>query len=125
MRAPDAQRRCVLKAVSGNTIVGLACVLLDEDPRWGALLDNLHVKPTLKRQGIGRKLFEAARRWVDAAAPGTPLHLTVMEGNVAARQFYDRLNGTLVERTTIEVIPGTELPILRYVWEARAAPGDE
>jgi GNAT superfamily N-acetyltransferase len=122
MCAPDPHRRCVLKAVSGGMLVGFACVLLDAESCWGALLDNLHVKPALKRQGIGRRLFEEARRWVDVTARGTPLHLTVIEGNVDARHFYHRLGGTIVERTTREVIPGIEVGILRYVWEAQAVP---
>jgi GNAT superfamily N-acetyltransferase len=117
MRAPDPDRRFVLKAVSEGLIAGFACVLLDAEPEWGALLDNLHVKPELKRQGIGRQLFEHARRWVDVTVPGTPLHLTVIEANVDARRFYDRLGGIVVERMMREVGPGTELAVLRYRWK--------
>jgi GNAT superfamily N-acetyltransferase len=117
MSAPDGHRRVVLKAVSGAAIVGFACVLLDAEPDWGALLDNLHVKPELKTQGIGRRLFEAARGWIAVAAPGARMHLTVIERNVNARRFYDRLGGSIVERRIVDVIPGTRLEILRYVWE--------
>lgn len=120
MPAPDPHRRLVLKAVSHEDLVGFVCVLLDADPSWGALLDNLHVKPGLKGKGIGHRLFQEARDWVAVAAPGQRLHLTVMEGNLAARRFYDRQGGTIAERTTIEVIPGTCLPIIRYVWEPQS-----
>ena len=118
MRAPSPERRSVFKAVANDVLLGFACVLLDAEPQWGALLDNLHVTPAMKRQGIGRHLFEHAHRWVDATAPGTSLHLTVIEANVDARSFYDRLGGTVVERMRKEVNPGTELTILRYRWEA-------
>ena len=116
MRAPDPDRQLVLKAVEAGTLLGFACVLLDAEPSWGALLDNLHVKPALKRQGIGRRLFARARRWVEMTAPGTPLHLTVIEANVDARRFYDRVGGTVVERMRKEVIEGVELYVLRYRW---------
>ena len=122
MRAPDPHRRAVFKAVSARTIAGFACVLLDADPAWGALLDNLHIKPELKRRGIGRELFEHARRWVDATEPGTPLHLTVIEANASARRFYDSMGGAVVERIMREPVPGTRLAVLRYRWEFRGLP---
>jgi GNAT superfamily N-acetyltransferase len=121
MRAPNPDRRLVVKAACGSLVVGFACVLLDAEPSWGALLDNIHVKPEMKRQGVGRQLFEHARQWVGSTAPGTPLHLTVIEANVDARRFYDRLGGVVVERQIKEVIPGTRLAIVRYRWEIRQA----
>lgn len=46
-----------------NSVVGFVHMILDDDPVWGALLDNLHVTSQLKRNGIGRKLLqEAAER---------------------------------------------------------------
>ena len=117
MPAPDPHRRLVLKALANQELVGFVCVLLDAEPSWGALLDNLHVKPEVKGIGIGHRLFQAARDWVAVAAPGQPMHLTVMEGNVAARRFYDRQGGAIAERKVKEVVPGTYVAILRYVWE--------
>lgn len=117
MPTPDAPRRRLFKAVSDRTIIGFACVALDAEPQWGALLDNLHVQPELRGQGIGSRLFQEAREWIGVAAPGAPMHLTVIEQNVNARQFYDRLGGRIVEHKTVEVIPGTPLAILRYLWE--------
>lgn len=121
MLAPEPDRRLVLKAVADKRLLGFACVLLDADPHWGALLDNLHAEPTMRRRGIGRRLFERARQWVNATSPGTPLHLTVIEANEAARRFYERMGGTVVERSRKEVIPGTTLMILRYRWEPSSA----
>ncbi len=118
MVAPDPDRRFVLKAVADGRLVGFVCVLLDAEPSWGALLDNLHVEPSLKGQGIGHRLFREARAWVAEKAPGERMHLTVIEGNRVARRFYDRQLGTVVERTTVEPIEGVRIPILRYAWEA-------
>src|SRR5215475_5884373 len=40
-------------AERGEAFAGFAHTKLDEDPKWGALLDNLHVAHELKGQGIG------------------------------------------------------------------------
>ena len=93
--APD--RTLVLKAVSDGTLLGFVCVLLDEEPKWGARLDNLHVSPDSKGTGIGYALFQAAREWIARVSPGTPMHLWCVEGNHVARRFYDRQGGTVVE----------------------------
>jgi GNAT superfamily N-acetyltransferase len=116
--APDPDRRLVLKAMREEEIAGFACVLLDADPVWGPLLDNLHVKPAFKGQGVGWRLFDAARDWSCLQAPGQPMHLWVIEGNVAARRFYDRQGGVVVERQTVDVVPGAPVTALRYVWKA-------
>jgi GNAT superfamily N-acetyltransferase len=111
---PDRQH--VVKAVADSEIVGFACVLLDAEPGWGALLDNLHVKPELKGLGIGWQLFRACRDWASDARPGEPMHLWVIENNLPARQFYERQGGVKTERRIIEVVPGIHVPELRYVW---------
>ena len=118
MQAPDAERRFVCKAIADEgAMLGFACVLLDEEPEWGALLDNLHVRPDAKGCGVGYALFQAAREWVRTTAPGTNMHLTVLEGNTTARRFYERQHGTLIAKQQVEVLPGVYRPVLRYSWE--------
>ena len=114
--SPGAERRHVLVAETEGVAVGFACVLLDADPVWGALLDNLHVLPKLRRSGIGRKLFHGVARWVLSAEPGWAMHLWVFEANESARRFYNALKGEAVERLLRQTPAGTELPFLRYVW---------
>jgi predicted N-acetyltransferase YhbS len=45
-----------------NAVVGFVHMILDEDPDFGMLLDNLHVTHQLKRHGIGRRLLAKAAR---------------------------------------------------------------
>jgi len=46
-----------LVADTGGGIAGFAHTILDEDPRWGALLEDLHVAGAAHRRGFGRLRF--------------------------------------------------------------------
>jgi hypothetical protein len=111
-----SHRRLVLLAEELRGLAGFVCVLLDEEPEWGACLDNLHVRPDSHRQGLGRRLFAEAARWLTSVEPGWPLHLWVFETNRAARGFYDRFGGEVVTRR-IKCMPGGgDIASLRYFW---------
>jgi GNAT superfamily N-acetyltransferase len=114
--APQPERRLVLKALDASTLLGFVCVLLDEEPAWGARLDNLHVAPGLKGTGIGYALFQAAREWTAAMTSDRPMHLWCVERNLVARRFYDRQGGKVVESAVRPIAQGLCLPELRYQW---------
>jgi ribosomal protein S18 acetylase RimI-like enzyme len=125
--APDPLARTVLAeqrkgAADGWALVGLAHTVLDDDPEWGALLDNLHVAYGLKRQGVGTRLMTLTARAVLAARPGSGLYLWVLEQNAGARAFYEARGGTCVESTDVRP-PGDDPGRLngrpkglRYAW---------
>ncbi|HVB09529.1 MAG TPA: GNAT family N-acetyltransferase [Bacillota bacterium] len=52
-------------AEDGGEVVGFVHVILHEDPTWGALLDNLHVRHDRARQGIGTALVGEVARAAD------------------------------------------------------------
>lgn len=100
-----------------GVVVGLAHTLLDEDPRWGALLDNLHVSHALKRAGIGTRLMAETAAAVMAARPGQGLHLWVLEQNTAGQAFYEARGGRRVGQKLAGPFPGGgRAPALRYAW---------
>ncbi len=72
---------------------GFACVLADEEPEHGALLDNLHILPAHRAAGLGKSLLVDCGRWVARTFPGMPMHLTVFQVNERARAFYRRMGG--------------------------------
>lgn len=116
--AVETDRRWLLKAQDQEgELVGFACVELDAEPDWGALLDNLHVRPDRKGRGIGRRLFDAAREWSFEQLGHRGIHLWVIEANVEGQQFYNRIGGTIAERTIKDVVGVVKLPALRYVWK--------
>ncbi|HUR20855.1 MAG TPA: GNAT family N-acetyltransferase [Vicinamibacterales bacterium] len=118
-RMADLDPACtqVLKAVSEPGLVGFVCIVLEADAIWGARLENLHVKPNLKGQGIGGRLFDAAVAWAQAARPARPIHLWVLEQNLPARRFYEHRGGRVADTKTIEVVPGVAVAEVRYIWD--------
>ena len=111
---------------------GFVCLIGGVDPRWGSLVDNLHVMPGRKGRGIGTALLRAAVAWAAGTYPEAGLYLWVFEANEPARRFYDRLGGVVVERATTPHASGTRAPALRYAWAdpralasrlARSEPG--
>ena len=120
LRAAPPDRQLVRLAVEEPQLVGFVCVFLDEDDRWGALVDNLHVHPDVKGRGIGRRLMAQAAAWVIDRRPASALHLWVFEDNHSARGFYQRIGGTPVERVVHAAADGNDIPSVRYVWERPA-----
>ena len=114
--APGSDRRYVLLAETKTELVGFVCVFLDEEPAWGACLDNLHVSPEQKSQGLGRRLFAEATQWVLEKEPGWSIHLWVFEANQSARRFYEVFEGEVVEREMKELPGRAKILSLRYVW---------
>ena len=108
----------VLKAVMESQLAGFACIVLDVDPIWGTRLENLHVRPNMKGQRIGGRLFDHALEWAKAARPDRPMHLWVLEQNLPARRFYEQRAGRVADSKMIEVVPSVHVGEVRYVWDA-------
>jgi predicted N-acetyltransferase YhbS len=86
-------------AMDDDQLVGFTHVIFGSDPKWGALLDNLHVRYSSKRQGVGARLIAHSGQAV--AAREAPLYLWVLEANVGARAFYEARGGVCVERAPV------------------------
>ena len=80
-------------------MAGFVHVVLDDDPRWGSLVDNLHVRNDLRRTGIGTTLLTEAARTVVTRAATPAMYLWVLEQNAPAQAFYRARGATQVERT--------------------------
>jgi ribosomal protein S18 acetylase RimI-like enzyme len=113
--SPNADMQVTIAEDEAGAL-GFICTFGNDDPVWGAMVDNLHVLPRAKGRGVGRSLLAAAAKWVARRYPGAGLHLWVFEANTPARGFYDRMGGDVVERIVEPIAGGGEAHSLRYAW---------
>ena len=121
---PDPDRVTIQAEPAGGPAaapLAFACILAGHDG-WGSLVDNLHVRPDVLRQGLGRTVLRAAAsRLVGGPHDATPVHLTVYERNARAIAAYERYGGRLAERPTERQPDGGTYALRRYVWDGPAA----
>lgn len=110
----------ILVDEEAGQIRGFACAFIDADPEWGTLLDNLHVVPELKGQGLGRRLLAAIAAKVLQNASRPVLHLWAYEQNHDARRFYERLGGVATACEAEPALDGTRINAVRYFWDQLA-----
>ncbi len=86
MNRPDSGHFTLL-AEHRDRPVGFAHVVLDADPTWGALIDNLHVVRSVQRSGVGTLLLVSCSADRHGTRAGYGIYLWVLEQNEAAQAF--------------------------------------
>lgn len=102
-------------------LIGFVCAYRDQDPRWGSLVDNLHVAPGRRGGRIGERLLRGAARRLIAQNAQEGLHLWVFEANTAGLRFYQRLGGQVVGAERSEIPAADSKTVLRVHWPTLAA----
>lgn len=113
---PDECRTVLLAETEDGVPVAFACAYRDADPVWGSLIDNIHVNPHLRGNGLGHRLVRTLARTIAIDAEAAGVHLWVFEANTAALRFYQRLGGEVVERTSSDIPAALSAPALRLYW---------
>jgi GNAT superfamily N-acetyltransferase len=103
-------------AIEAEQAVGFAFAFGAHDTEWGTLVDNLHVLPSYKGRGLGKRLLASLCEHAYAVQPQAGVHLWVYEQNTAARGFYESIGGEPVERVVIQPPGGGEAAEWRYAW---------
>ena len=122
LQYPDAASATIIAEDGPESLVGFVHVVFEDHPRWGALIDNIHVAGERQRGGVGTKLMATAAEAVIERRARGGLYLWVLEQNVAAQSFYEARGGRLTERAPVDApggVPGRldGSPLkLRYVW---------
>ena len=111
-----AKNQFVVVAESQHEIIGFVCAYGGHDKQWGTFLDNLHVAPQHKRGGIGAQLMGELASWSIKAYPGQGIYLWVLESNLAAQGFYERMGGENAGIDMWAPPDGSALPKIRIVW---------
>ena len=112
----DRADQFVCLAEHGPHLAGFICAFGNEDAIWGSYIDNLHVTHEKKRIGIGAMLMKQAADWLNVRYPHSGIYLWVMEANVPARQFYERLGASNAGTVDKPDPAGGSAPNCRYVW---------
>jgi ribosomal protein S18 acetylase RimI-like enzyme len=106
----------VILAEDGDELVGFICAYGADDEQWGTLVDNLHVRPALHRNGTGRRLLAEVAEWNLIEHPGVGVYLWVLEQNARAQAFYQHLGSKDVGSKTIVPPGGGSTVARRYGW---------
>ena len=112
----NGENRSVWVFEQAGELAALACVLLDADPGWGALLESLHVSAASRGRRLGTRLMAIAAEWVCSLRPSSGLHLWVGAENAGARSFYEHLGGTVLDRRVQSAPDGTRVEVVGYGW---------
>jgi ribosomal protein S18 acetylase RimI-like enzyme len=115
--APPRVSQFTVVADGGDEVVGFAHTVLDNDPRWGSLLENVHVRSDRKRSRIGTRLLSEVGKRLLELRPSGSLYLWVLDQNIAGQSFYDARGGTRVETALRGPFPGGGRALgHRYHW---------
>jgi ribosomal protein S18 acetylase RimI-like enzyme len=101
---------------STGLVQAFICGYCDFDPVWGSLVDNLHVRPQDRGQGIGERLLLDLASQLSGKASSSGLHLWVFEANVAGLRFYSRLGGRVVGKDESRIPAAGRKTVLRVHW---------
>jgi ribosomal protein S18 acetylase RimI-like enzyme len=127
-RTPPTSTYTFVAELDG-VVIGFAHTVVDDDPKWGSLVDNLHVVHDSLRRGIGSRLMSATAEAVLANASGPAVYLWVLKQNTAAQSFYEAIGGARAGEKISESPAGDRIEAFRYAWPdatrlALASPDD-
>lgn len=113
---PSPNQHIIIAENVGEPI-GFVCIYGADDDTWGSLVDNLHVLPHLKGQGIGQLLLQKAMDWSKEHYPQSGIYLWVYEDNHAARQFYKKMGSQEADAHLHDNPGGGTANAIRCVWK--------
>lgn len=115
LKAP-MPKQVVTVAFAKGLLAGFCCTLLDDDPVFGSLIDNLHVCTSMQKSGIGKMLVKDAAEKILTQASSHNMYLWVYEANKNARAAYEHLGGRCHETVLKVGDDGSTAPVCRYIW---------
>jgi ribosomal protein S18 acetylase RimI-like enzyme len=116
-RAANSRLENTLVADADGEIAGYAIIgpARGQDAEPAGEIYALYVETDRREQGVGRALVEAAFerfRQRDLAVAV----IWCLEGNFAARGFYERCGGRRLRHAKVEEVGGMALPVIGYRW---------
>ncbi len=117
LSAPKSNQRVVVATENGQ-MLGFISAFGDQSAKWGTFIDNLHVAKAAQGRGVGKQLMHLIARWANDCFEHQGIYLEVLEDNLSARNFYQRL-GASHQQTNLWLPPGSDVQVndLIYAWE--------
>ncbi len=106
----------ILIAEADGVFCGFVCVYGAKHPKFGTIIDNLHVNSDIKGKGIGTKLLISAATWAVAHYKTDNLYLEVLECNSKAIGFYESLGGKNLDIAYWYTPCGNKVKEFIYSW---------
>jgi ribosomal protein S18 acetylase RimI-like enzyme len=107
----------VFLATENDTLLGFACLYIDDSELYGSYIDNLHVAAFQHGMGLGKQLMKACATSCLRYSSKKNLYLWVLEENSKARKFYEHLGGIAVEVINEQHPDGSFSNACRYCWK--------
>ena len=104
----------VAESCGGEVLGFIAFFVLPAD-EGGACLNNLHLRPNCRGQGLGPRLLRRSL-WSLLTAGVDTGFVWVLDANQPAVRFYEAL-GARPADTSVRVMAGVDIPQTRYVWD--------
>ena len=98
-----------------NSFVAFVCAYIDDDSKYGTLIDNLHVDSKFIGRRIGEKLMIEASLFLEKQDKAS-IYLWVLTSNTKAISFYERLGGKAMDTVNDFDIGDREITKTRYHW---------
>lgn len=114
---PQANQLVLVAEVDG-AFCGFVCVLGAHHPKFGTIIDNLHVKADTKGLGIGSGLLSAAASWSIANYSGHDVYLEVLACNSKAMSFYLAKGAKNIDISYWHTACGNKVKEFIYSWGA-------
>ncbi len=117
---PSENQYTVLAEEDG-LVLGFCCAYINESPKFGTYLDNLHVSDKAKGKGLGTLFLKKLINEIRTRNGADAMYLWVMDSNEVAIDFYNNLNGRNEERIKADDIGDCAFWKIRYVWDSLIA----
>ena len=112
----QTEHQWVLLAEDAGKLQGFICVIGDENKNYGSLIDNLHVHPQRRGQGLGRQLLETGLAHIRENFSEKGAYLWVFKNNQPAVNFYEKAGGLCAELALSENPDGGKGEVWRMIW---------
>ena len=106
----------VIVAEIGTEMVGFGCIFYNENEKYGAYLDNLHVAKAFGGQGIGKALMSLLANEVVIRNERQDMYLWVLKENEGAIRLYERLRGQRGELEWEKELWERPVEKIRFYW---------